>query len=211
MSKLKRDLKTEPIPDKAMRGAQIITACTGNSNIGTVTTELTAFTTANTKLETDYNAAQAAAAHAIQLTTVQNDSDADWNAKLESLALVLERNTGGDKMKLETTTIDTFEPGRAPAVGAPAKVDNVKVTLGDMPHELEVTWDGLQPRPQMYLVKMCEDPYDATKLAQVGMVTGSRLVKGGLTGGKTYWFVIVAVGTGGRQGPPSDPATGMAT
>ena len=130
MSKLKRDLKTEPIPDKAMRGAQIITACTGNSNIGTVTTELTAFTTANTKLETDYNAAQAAAAHAIQLTTVQNDSDADWNAKFESLALVLERNTGGDKMKLETTTIDTFEPGRAPAVGAPAKVGNVAVTLG---------------------------------------------------------------------------------
>lgn len=211
MSKLKRDLKEEPIPDKAMRGAQIIAACTGNANIGSVTTELAAFGTANTKLETDYNAAQVAASHAQQLTSVQNDSDADWNEAFETLLLAIEKNTKGDKMKLETTTIATFEPGRAPALGAPAKVGNVAVTLGDLPHEQEISWDGLQPRPQMYLVSMCEDPYDATKLVQVGMVTGSRFVKTNQTPGKAYWFVVTAVGSGGRQGPPSDPAQGMAT
>ncbi len=31
-----------------------------------------------------------------------------------------------------------------------------------------------------------------------------------MTAGKSYWFDVIAVGSGGQQSPPSDPAQGMA-
>lgn len=212
MSKLKRDLKESDIPRKVMRGAEILAASTpANTDLGNVTTEVADLTAANTKLEADLGKVVTAQAALTTNVGIQNESNDDWNHKYEMYLLAVEKNTKGDRDKMRTTTVETYEPGHAPALGAPAKVANVAVTNGDMPHEQEITWNGNQPRPKIYQVMMCEDPYDATKLAQVGMPTGSRFVKANQTPGKTYWFVVVAVGSGGQQGPPSDPATGMAT
>ena len=210
MSKLRRDLKDDTIPNKTTRGDQIIAACTGNAALGTITDDLAAFTTANTEAKSAYNTAKTARTDAEQLTGVQNDAEAAWDAAFEQLLVKLESNTKGDKTKLGTTTIATFEPGSAPALGAPAQVANVAVTLGDDAGELEVTWNANRPRPRLYVVRMGEDPLNEGTMQQVGMPSGSRFVKGGLTAGKKYWFQVAAVGSGSQQGPWSDPASGMA-
>ena len=210
MSKLRRDLKSDTIPNKTTRGTQIITACTGNTNIGTVTAPLAAFTAANDKLIEDAGKVQAAQAEVTRLVGVQDTSDAAWNTTFEALLGAIENNTAGDAAKLGTTTIETYEPGRGAATGAPAQVTSVAVTLGDLPGEQEVTWNANRPKPRVYIVRMCEDPFALNKMQQVGMPTGSRFVKAGQTAGKSYWFDVIAVGSGGQQGPPSDPAQGMA-
>lgn len=210
MSKLKRDLKEEDIPRKVMRGEEIITACTGNAAIGTVATALTAFTTANTKLGADAGLAIAAQAEATRLVGIQNNSETAWNTAYETLLGTVEANTQGDRDKMRTTTVETYEPGRQAALGPPTKVLNVAVTLGDQPGEQEVTWDGNRPKPAIYKVRMCEDPFVEATMQEVGTPTGSRFVKGGLTAGKKYWWQVCAVGSGNQCGPWSDPATGMA-
>lgn len=57
---------------------------------------------------------------------------------------------------------------------------------------------------------MCIDPNAPEKMQQVGTWTRSDFVKKGLTPGTKYWFDVIAVGTGGEEGPPSDPAFGIA-
>jgi hypothetical protein len=210
MSKLRRDLKSDTIPNKTTRGAQIITACAGNTDIGDVTAPLTAFTAANTGLAQAAANLQAAQAEVARLVGVQGAAETTWNTTHENLLVAIENNTGGNAAKMGTTTVDTYDPGRGAPAAPPAQPTSVAVTLGDLPGELEVTWNAGRPRPRLYIVRMCEDPYAPDKMQQVGMPSGSRFVKDGLTAGKKYWFDVTAVGSGGQQGPPSDPAQGMA-
>lgn len=209
MSKFKRDLKEDTIPNKTTRGQQIIDACTGNTDIGTVTAELTAFTTANGDLGAKANAAQTARMMAQNATTMQNDAESSWDSAFENLLGKIESNTQGDAMKMGTTTVPTFEPGPQAPAGAPPKLMNVNVTDGDGTDDLDVAWNNPRPyRARLFLVRMCEDPYDQTKMVQVGTPSASRFTKDGLTLGTTYWFEACAVGSGGQQGPWSDPAKG---
>lgn len=209
MSKFKRDLKSEAIPEKTTRGEQIVAACTGNADIGTVADELAAFTTANGALNTKHNDAKTARMDAQNATDMQNDADAAWDVALENLLAKIESNTQGDAMKMGTTTVPTFEPGTAPPAGVPVKVANLSVSDGDGSDDLDLSWNAIRsPRPRLYLVRMCEDPYVQANMVQVGTPSASKFTKNGLTLGHTYWFEVAAVGSGGQQGPWSDPAKG---
>jgi len=59
------------------------------------------------------------------MTGLQNDASPHGTRRSSSYSKV-ESNTWADKAKLGTTTIATFEPGTAPALGAPAQVANVR-------------------------------------------------------------------------------------
>ncbi|MEO6788987.1 MAG: hypothetical protein ABI318_22925 [Chthoniobacteraceae bacterium] len=210
MSKLKRDLKRESIPEKTTRGTEITTACTGNAAIGTVTAELAAFTTANGGLGAAVGAL--ATAHAAVDTAIINQDTAEqaWDAAFEALCIKLESNTTGDKAKLTTTTIPTYEPGAGGPASTPAQVLALSATTGDMPREIDLQWNALRnPKPNVHLVFMCDDPYDLSKMQQIGTPTASKFTAKPATPGKK-WFQVCAVYTGGQQGPWSDPATGTA-
>jgi hypothetical protein len=212
MSKLRRDLKDAPIERKVMRAAEIIAACApANTAIGNVTAELADFTTKNTKLEGDFGISNTAQSEATRLVGVTAESNGDWDLSFEGLLVKVESNTHGDKDPMRTITVDTYEPGRGTPRGTPDQVANVAVTDGDTEHEQEITWNGLRPKPLMgYKVRMCEAPYEESKMVEVGEASGSRFVKGGQTGGKTYCWQVCAVGSGGVRGRWSDPAEGMA-
>lgn len=210
MSKLRRDLKEQPIPIKVTEGARLINACTGNTAIGDVAAELTAFTAVNTQLGADNGNSEDAADEASRLLDVRDTTDGQWNVAFENLLQAAEKNTKGEKAKLDTLPVPNYEPGRAPAVGAPAKVTGVATSHGDNPGDVEVTWNGNRPKPLLYLLRMCEGPFDRAKMQQIATPSGSRHVVPGLTLGKEYWFELCAVGSNNQQGPWSEPARAIA-
>ena len=210
MSKLKRDLKNDTIPNKTTRGAEITTACTANASIGTVTPELTAFSTANGALTTTASQLAAAQAAVTALVNLQAANEKTWDATFESLLVKIEGNTNGDKLKMGTTTVATYDPGVSTPTPAVVQVLSLSVTNGDMPHELDLSWNAQRPRPQIYMVRMCMGTYDQSKMVQIGTPTASQFTATNLTPGQVYWFEVCAVGTGNHQGPWSDPAMGTA-
>ncbi|MBI3881209.1 MAG: fibronectin type III domain-containing protein [Verrucomicrobia bacterium] len=210
MSKFKRDLKNDPIPDKTTRGDQIITASTGNAALGTIATELADFVTKNGKLLTDYNLANGSQAQTTHLVGVQNDSNGEWDVSYENLLVAIEKNTHGAKAIMDTTTVPTFEPGVHGPAPTPTKPTGLTVSRGDTTTALNPNWNGQNPHPRVFIIRMCEEPYLLSKMQQVGTSTASDYVKEGLTSGTKYWFDVIAVGSGGRQSPPSDPISGTA-
>ncbi len=210
MSKFKRDLKNDPIPNKTTRGEEIIAACTGNADLGTLTAELTAFTTSNGALKTTASDLAAAQAAVTTLAAQQATDEDTWNTDYEGLLAKMESNTKGEKVKMATTTVPTYEPGAAPPAGPPAKVTNLSMTIGDMPKELDFQWDNQRPKPRLFLVRICEGTYNQANMQVIGMPSGSKFTATNLLSGHTYWGEVAAVGSGNQQGPWSDPATGMA-
>lgn len=211
MSRVKRDMKTGPIPTKVQAARQFAAKCVENAaDLGDTVAESAAVVSAAESLETKYNTAQESRQTATDNTNIQNNAESALDTKVEDLMRKVESNTKGDKNKLIKTGLGVVEPGTGGPQGAPAQVANVRITQGDNPGELEISWNGLKPRPRLYLVRMCEAPYDQSKMQVIGMPSGSRYVKDGLTSGKEYWFEICGVGSGDQQGPWSGPENGRA-
>lgn len=210
MSKLKRDLKSDSIPNKTTRGTEIVTACTGNVPLGTLTAELAAFATANNNLKTTAGNLATAQASATSLVDLQVVQEKAWDASFESLCLKLEGNTHGDKVPLGTTTISTYDPGVSTPSPTTPQVLSLSVSIGDAAHTLDLHWNAQRPKPLLYLVFMCEGTFNPANMVQIGTPSSSSFTATGLTAGHTYWFQVCAVGTGDRRGPLSDPAMGMA-
>lgn len=68
----------------------------------------------------------------------------------------------------------------------------------------------LRSAGRIYLFRMCEDPCDQAKMAQIGTPSASQFTAKNRTAGKRYWFEVAAVGPSKHSGPWSDPATGTA-
>ena len=210
MSKFKRDLKNDTIPNKTTRGKEIADASAGNAGIGNVTAELATFTTANGTLAQAASDLAVAQAAVTKLVTDQTTAEAAWNSAFELYLQRVEGNTKGDKALMSTTTVPTYDPGVSGPAAAIAQVQALSVTIGDTLHTLDLSWNAVRPKPRLYLVFMCEGTYDPTKMLQIGTPSASSFTATGLLPGHTYWFQVCAVSTGNHQGPLSDPATGMA-
>ena len=210
MSKLRRELKEAPIDTKTSRGTEIITACTGNAALGDITAPLAAFSTSNGNLSSAAGTLAAREAAVDAAVPLQDAADADWNAKFETLLATIEGNTQGSKPAMATTTVGTYEPGPGTAAGTPAKITGLSVTIGDIPHSMDVQWNAQTPKPRIHILRMCEGAYNPANMVQIGMPSASKFTVRNLLAGHTYWFEVCAVAAGDQQGPWSDPATGMA-
>jgi hypothetical protein len=210
MSKLKRDLKTDKIPNKITRGTEIVTACTGNAALGDITAELAGFATANGSLGTTAGALATTQALATSQAGQQTTDNGVWDAKFEILCLKIEGNTEGNKIPMATSTIPTYDPGVSGPAAPAAQVLALSTSIGDVLHTLDLHWNAQHPKPLLYLVFMCEGTFNPAAMVQIGTPSSSSFTATNLLPGHTYWFQVCAVGTGDRKGPLSDPAMGMA-
>jgi len=81
MSKIKRQDKQLAVSDKVNRGKDMVSKCTGNPLIASLTTELADFTAANSGLENIMHQVAGAQASLSNLVLLQSTADATWNAK----------------------------------------------------------------------------------------------------------------------------------
>ena len=211
MSKFKRDPKDLPVIGKVALGIQVIANYTGNTAVGTVTTELADFTAANNGLESSNTTANNKRQEAVAATTALENANTDWDAKLEKLMSKTEGNTNFDKARMETTGLSTYDPGKAPATGTPAQVQNLTASTGDNPGDADLQWNSPKPRARMFEVRYCKGlTLDETKMQSGGTTTASKITVAGLESGADYLLQVRAHGSGGLKGPWSDPARGRA-
>jgi len=102
MAKIKREIKKQPLLNRVANGNAIATACTGNSNASTLTTQLAALATATTNLQTAVGDAQAAQDAAQSLVAAQAPIADAWNTAFDTLADAAASATSGDAVKIES-------------------------------------------------------------------------------------------------------------
>lgn len=212
--KLSRQLKLATIAQQIAATKPLTDALAANvPALGDTTAVSGELTSATAALKTTSEAAATAKDVYSNAIRAQNAAQENYKVKLEKVFTTCETNTENDVDKLALTGIEVIPQGRKPAVGIPAQVLNVQVTRGDEPGELEPMWDGQNPKPRLYIVRMVEGTatsFDESKMVEVGRPTASKLSVKNLKAGSYYWFQVAAVGTGDKQGPWSDPAVMMA-
>ena len=212
--KLSRVLKLATIAQQLAATKPLTDALAANTAaLGDTTAVSAELTAAAAELKTkseDVTKAKGTLTAAVQLQALAVEK---YKTKFEKVCSTCETNTENDAAKLALTGIPVIQQGGKPPAPPPGQVQNLHITTGDEEHELEPMWDGLKPKPRLFIVRMVEGTatsYDETKMVEVGRPTSSRFSVKNLKAGSYYWFQVCAVGSGDQQGPWSDPAVAMA-
>jgi hypothetical protein len=212
--KLSRQLKMATIAQQIAATKPLTDALAANATaLGDTTAVSAELTAAAATLKTKSEAAATAKDEYSNAVRAQNAAQENYKVKLEKVFTTCETNTENDVDKLALSGIEVIPQGRKPAVGIPAQVQNLHITRGDEPCELEPMWDGQDPKPRLFIVRMVEGTatsYDESKMVEVGRPTASKFSVKNLKAGSFYWFQVCAVGTGDKQGPWSGVEVMMA-
>ena len=197
-------LKTNklPIPEKLVKGQDIITKSTANPNVPGNTTALAAFSTAQTNLTTANAAYEANRQEAAMLMTARDNAETEWNTTLVGLAGLTESVTGGDAEKIQSAGFDIRATPTPPQpVG---QVKNVRVSFNGTPGYSDVRWDR-DPHADAFMIQCSPEPITETSWKNMGTVTEAKYTGNGATPGQKCWYRIAGVNRLG-QGPWSEPA-----
>lgn len=212
MGNLSRDIKKLAYAQKIIELKKFVQKCQESTVIGDVAALIAPVSSAITKFETDVENTGKAKSAWSNMAAVQQVSENDLDTKTEKLMATIDLNTDGDPVKLGTTGLAVVTKGGKPANPPPAQVVNLNVSGGDNPGEQDLQWDPQSnPKPRLYKARYCVGAYDPTKMVDGGTATASKMTIPGLQSGAEHWFEVCAVGTGGQQGPWSDPAKGRPT
>ncbi len=190
------------IPEKLVKGQDIITKSTSNPGVPGNTAVLAAFSAAQVAFTAANAAYEAVRQQARQLMTERDTAEQEWVASMNILAAFTESATDGDAAKIESAG---FGVKAAPAPPQPvAQILNVKVTFTGMPGHSEVRWKR-ETNADAYVVERSADPITSTSWDNVGTVAEARYEGNGAIPGQKYWYRVAAVNRLG-QGPWSEPA-----
>ncbi|MGB8170000.1 MAG: fibronectin type III domain-containing protein [Chthoniobacteraceae bacterium] len=191
-----------PIPDKLVKGQDIITKSTANPNVPGNTATLAAFSAAQAALTAANAAYEANRQAATMLMTERDNALEAWLVKLTLLAAFTESATDGLAEKIQSAGFAVRSEATPPQpVG---QVQNVRVGYNGSPGYSDVRWDR-DPNADAYMVQCSPDPITETSWKNMGTVTRARFEGNGATPGQRCWYRIAAVNALG-EGPWSEPA-----
>ncbi len=191
-----------PIPEKLLKGQEIITMSTSNPNVPGNATILAAFSNAQEDLVAANNAHIAAVGALKNLMDQRDDALAVWNNALSNLASFTESATQGDGTKITSAGFGVRK-GRTPKPPLEAPV-NLQAKTNGSPGVTKLSWNPLIGAVT-YLVQQTPAPVEEPVWTQVASPTKSSCETNGIEPGKTYWYRVAGVDAQG-QGPWSDPA-----
>lgn len=130
-----------------------------------------------------------------ELTGELNDLEEEWDDLFATAASEAERIYPGDDNKWEGYGFE-LEDTDLTTKGAPAKIENMKVTPGDAVGEVDLVWNPLNRETidGYYLQINITDPIDHTKWTSADpiSVSKSKATIVGLTSGQKYFVRVVA-------------------
>jgi len=191
-----------PIPDKLVRGQDIITKSTNNPEVPGNATALAAFVTAQADLLAANAAFEACHTACDEVGSAREDKLGAWTTALTGLAGVTENTTQGDKTKILSTGFGVKAPPSPPQ--PVTQVLNVRVSYTGNPGYSEVRWRRVTAA-DAYVVECSPDPITGTSWQNMGTVAEVKYLGNGATPGQKCWYRVAAVNRAG-QGPWSDPA-----
>ena len=191
-----------PIPQKLIRGQDIITKSTSNPNVPGNTVLLTAFSTQQVAFTAANAAYEANRQDARELLSARDAALEAWNGALTGLAGFTESATGGDETKILSAGFGVRAAATPPQ--PVSQILNVRVNFTGMPGYSEVRWKR-DANADAYVVQCSPDPITETSWKNMEIVTEPKYQGNGATPGQKCWYRIAGVSRLG-QGPLSEPA-----
>ena len=181
----------------------IVTKMTGNANFTTPDPPLADITTAADDLRDAEQEVEAVKSTLAEKVVIQNQKEQALKDKLTSEGRYVDNKANGDKAIIESAGMKASdEPS---PVGELPKVQNLSLTHGDNPGEVDSQWNSEKHKVN-YTVQYSLQPIATPDWKIAGNPTKSKFTIEGLPSGATVWVRVCANGTSGSS-PFSDPAT----
>lgn len=191
------------IPQRIVKGQEIITGSTANPNAPGNAAALAVFSNSQQDLIAANDAHTSALGSLDTLLAARTTALDNWNTALTGLAGVTQSVTGGVEEKILSTGFEVRRaPSPPPPVGAPGPL---MAKLNGSPGVTKLSWPPMA-EAKSYLVEQSPEPVTDTSWVQVDTPTKASCAIAGAEPGKVYWFRVAAVGTDGA-GPWSGPAS----
>ena len=203
MSIIAINVRKLALSEQILKGQDIITKSTENPDVPGNAAAVTAFSTAQTGLETAV-AAEIAARTAVPPTmSARETARENWLEKLTALASFTQSATGGDMTKIESAGF-SVRPPRTPPQPLPAPT-NVKAKTNGTPGHTALSWGPLAGA-KSYVVQISPDPITANSWEFSCNCTMAHVDVNGADPGQRSWYRVAGVNAKG-QGPWSEPAS----
>ncbi len=190
------------IGKKILRIRQIVIATTGSSVYTTPKPTLAAITAAVDQLEDDQLALKTSGPSA---TTIRNAQNTFVMGLMNEFVAYVSIESGGDQIKIESTTLDIKKPPTPPAIMP--QVQNLIGNTGLFPGDILLKWKAVKGK-KYYIIQKSAD--GLTNWANEGQpVTKAKATISGLVTETTSYFRVAAGNVLGL-GPNSDDAKAIA-
>jgi hypothetical protein len=201
-AKVKQELAEKTISEKTDYGTTVTTAMGGEAVFAPLAALIAVATAKTTALNTAKIAKEVAAAAAKEATDVQHDQEIEFDLAFTNLGNGVDTIAAGDKTIIDKAAMESFFPGKAPAIGELGQVLSFAASEGDNPGEIDLGWDNLKGA-NSYLIQIATPEPSGFTFSATS--TKSQATISGLVSGTKYWFRVAGVGAAG-QGPFSDPS-----
>ena len=203
---VKLALKALTILEKVALARLMVTRMTGNANFTapnpTPDPPLADLTTAANTLDASRVAVAAAKSTLAEAVATQETDEKALEELMAQEGRYIDNRAKGDKAIIESAGVSaTDEPS---PVGEMPKVENLSLTHGDSPGEVDAAWNAVSKKKN-YTIQVTADPIGSAAWITRGNPTKSSVTIDGLTSGQKVWMQVCANGTEG-PGAFSDPA-----
>lgn len=190
------------VPDKIVYGNTVTEALRNNPAFPNAGPQVTALEAATDHLSTRKTEAETAKANAKATITLQDDAAAAFDVVLASVADYVQRESAGDKAKIESAGFAVCAERTPPSV-LPAPTD-VQVVASAFAGSADLSWQ-LDRDARLFLIERAEDAAEPV-FRQIATATKKSASVNSMVSGKKYLFRLAAVGPAG-QGPWSEPVS----
>lgn len=189
------------IPQKLLKGQDIITKSTNNPSVPGNAAALATMTAAQAAFSAANAAWDAARQRMSLLMTERDAAEAAWLTALNGLAGVTESVTAGDAVKIESAGFDLRADPQPPR--PVEQVQDLRVSLTQEPGHSALRWSR-QSQAEAYIVQRSFEPLTESSWVQLAVVTESKYEGNGVAPGQKCWYRVAALNKLG-QGPWSSP------
>lgn len=204
MSKVKLDLSDLTPKEKSDLAAKVVEKCTADAAFTSISELIVALGSANAPLVTVLDTI-AEVEHQLRVLILQRDPLVNAvDVALTAASSGVESVAKGEKSVVEASGFDaTSERSTPQPLG---QVENLSLSLGDEPGELDGQWDAL-PRKMAYEAQWTLTPNDAASWKPLALdrPTRSRATFHGLPSGQNVWVHVRGLGGSTGTGPWSHP------
>ncbi len=202
MANIAANIQRLSVPERLLKGQDIITKSTNNPNVPGNTTALATFSAAQTAFNTTSAAVEANKQLAKQLMAARDAAEEAWVVAINGLAGVTESATEGVAEKILSAGFDVRGEPTPPA--PVSQVKNVEVSFTGMPGHSNVKWKR-ETNSDAYVLQRSPEPITDSSWINVGTVTEAKYEGNGTIPGQKCWYRVAGVNRLG-QGPWSEPA-----
>ena len=175
---------------------------TGNPNLTVPDPTVTVFTQLISAAEDGITDANTASLLATQKTADKVAGIAALVDAATSWALQVQKASKGDPAIIASFNMPVKSPSTP--LGPLPQVQNLSLTMGDNPGELDSQWDPVYGR-MSYQIQYCVDPMSDDGWTDLTPCSASKTTLTGQTSGSRVWLRVRAVGAKGLPGPWSNP------